>query len=385
MRAKMAFSTRRVPRASLATLISGRVRPRPGDVVLARVARIGHHAKLELTNGRRSAMHIGDEIIVAYGDRYAPDQFEAIVPPNLTKAHLVAGGGIASWMRHRTAGVRRPTEIVPIGLVGDAEGRPFNLRDFALGPLPYRSLRPRAVAVVGTSMNAGKTTAVQHMIKGLSRAGYRPGGTKITGTGAGGDFWSMLDAGAHHVLDFTDGGLASTYRVNIETLERVARDLVAHLTISGCDTIVIEVADGLFQRETAQLIESEVFRKLIDGVVFAAGDAMGAVGGVELLRRLDLPVMAVAGRITRSPLAVAEAARATDLPVLGLDELSNPSTASMLLGVAPPSTTEDSHGDLALFIDDDFGEGESFAAVDVDLTAEHVAVSQDGDAARRLA
>ena len=69
-------------------------------------------------------------------------------------------------------------------------------------------------------MNAGKTTTNRYLVHSLNRLGARPGATKVTGTGSGNDYWVMLDAGAHQMLDFTDVGLASTYLQPITLLER---------------------------------------------------------------------------------------------------------------------------------------------------------------------
>src|SRR5690606_10763892 len=114
------------------TLISGTVRPRSGDLVLATVTRLGQHRKIEQPTGRRATLHVGDEILVAYADRYAPDQFEAHVPHDLGKAQLVAAGGVAALMISRCSDVRNATDIQPIGLVGDAQGRAINLSDYGL-------------------------------------------------------------------------------------------------------------------------------------------------------------------------------------------------------------------------------------------------------------
>ena len=50
--AKQSFATRRVPRSAMSTLVGGAVRPRSGDVVLARIARLGHHKHVEQLHGR---------------------------------------------------------------------------------------------------------------------------------------------------------------------------------------------------------------------------------------------------------------------------------------------------------------------------------------------
>ncbi len=317
---RVAYSARRVTREAMTTLLRGPIKPRAGDLVLARVDRLGQHQRIELSHGRRAQLYEGDEIIVCYGNRYAPDQFEAIVPERLDECHLVAGGGIAAQMLSRHGSMKRPTTITPLGLVGGADGHRLNLADWGLSKPAATARRPYTIAVVGTAMNAGKTTTAANLIKGLVKAGVSVGAAKVTGTGAGGDRWTLVDAGADPVLDFTDAGFASTYRVPSAQVESIMTQLCAHLAAAGAGFIVLEVADGLFQEETARLLASPTFAALVDGMVFTAGDALGALAGVEWLRRRHLPVLAVSGLLTASPLASREAA-ATGLPVLSQDQL----------------------------------------------------------------
>src|SRR3954453_11106294 len=145
--------------------------------------------------------------------------------------------------------MEQPPQLTPIGLLACADGRPLNLSDFAL-PVPSAPLRrPPIVAVVGTSMNAGKTTAAASVIRGLAASGRRVGAAKVTGTGAGGDRWLMHDAGATWAMDFTDCGVPSTYRLAHGHVQRIATTLADDLAGRGAEAIVIEVADGVFQRE----------------------------------------------------------------------------------------------------------------------------------------
>jgi hypothetical protein len=331
--AKAAFTTRRVPAEAMQTLVSGAVRPRTGDLVLARVDRLLHQTRIELASGRKAALHPGDEIIVAYGDRYATDQFEAEVPHDLGPTNLVATGGVASQMLSRTSGIRQASHITPIGLIGDARGAPINLRHFALGRLADPKPRPRTIAVLGTSMNSGKTTTNRYLVAGLSRAGLKPGAAKITGTGSGGDYWVMADAGAHRVLDFTDAGYSSTYKIPTAELEAAGTILIEHLSEAGCGVILIEIADGLFHDQNFELIRSDFFRSNVDGVFFAAGEAMGAQAGVKELRSLGIPVLGVSGKLTGSELLIREAARHIDAPILTKRELGDPGMAPRLVGI----------------------------------------------------
>lgn len=328
--AKFAFTTRRVQRSALRELIRGDVTPHAGDLVLARVDEIGQHPRVELVDGRKAALFVGDEIVVCYGNRYAPDQFEAEVPGDLTPCDLIAGGGLAGRAVAMHEEMEAPTRLTPIGLLADEHGHRVNVARWALPPLERSHARAHTLAVVGTSMNSGKTTAGAFLSRGLVSAGCRVGTAKITGTGAGNDLWIMRDAGADPVLDFTDAGMASTYRVPVEQLELAFTTLTGHLTAAGVDVVVIEIADGLGQAETSGLLASQSVAAGIDGVVFAAGDALGASAGVEWLNQRRLPVVAVGGTLTMSPLATREAARITGLPVLGCEQLANPAVLAAL-------------------------------------------------------
>ena len=319
-RAKASYTTRRVPAEAMQTLLTG-VQPKAGDLVFARVEQLGQHQHLESAAGRRAKLWVGDEIVVAYGSRYAPDQFEAYVPDDLEACHLVAGGGIAARVVNRHSAIRPATRIMPLGLLADGNGERLNLIDWRLPPVAPRRTKPLAIAVLGSSMNAGKTTTCAALVRGLAEAGLRVGAAKITGTGSGGDRWSVIDAGACPVFDFTDAGHPSTFGLCGGALADIMHTLTAHLAEGGAEACVLEIADGLLQQETAALATSATFRRTVDGVVFAANGSMSAVAGVDWLRRHGLPVLALSGVVTASPLGIREAAEATGLPVLSPDEL----------------------------------------------------------------
>lgn len=330
-RARQAFSTRRVELGLAHRLIRDDYQPRPGDVVLAEVTSLGQHGRIENLAGRRGTLYRGDEIVVAYGNRYAPDQFEAYVPADLGPCHLVAGGGVASTMTVRHARMKLPTEIRPIGILADRTGRAINLADFALDTVKGGARSPLRIAVLGSSMNAGKTTTAAGIIHGLTRAGLKVGAAKLTGTGSGGDLWSMVDAGAIRAIDFTDAGHASTFGLDRPEAIDCARRLLGSFAADEADVLVLEIADGLLQRETAMLLEAAATEAWFDRIVFAAGDAMSASFGVDLLRRYNLPVQGISGLITTSPLASREAEIQTGLACFNLRELSDPVEVTKLL------------------------------------------------------
>lgn len=326
-RAKISFNARRVPLEAMQRLIHGRVAPEAGDLVLARVEVVGQHEKLQLCDGRRSQLFVGDAIVLAYGNRYAPNQFEALVPTNLEDCHLAAGGGIASLVLERHSRMDDPTAIRPLGLLADGRGRRLTLADFRLQNDVLPAALPPVLAVVGTSMDSGKTTTAGAVVRGLSRAGLRVGTAKVTGTGASGDLHHFLDCGAELALDFVDAGLATSYRASAEQVERCMRTLVTALVERGCQAIVLEVADGIYQDETAALIRSALFRNTVGGLLFASGEALSAVAGVRMLEAEGHRVLGASGVMTASALAAREARRMGNFPVYTVEDLERPELA----------------------------------------------------------
>ncbi|MDX2290302.1 MAG: hypothetical protein NW217_15975 [Hyphomicrobiaceae bacterium] len=331
--AKRAFTTRRVPEGHMKCLIAGDIRPRTGDLVMARVDEIGSHKRIELPSGRKSMLAPGDIIIVVYGNRYAPDQFEAIIGEDLGPCELAAAGGIASRKLCMHDRMHEPTKLTPLGLIGNAMGAPLNLDQYAIA---FSSKPPQitTIFVAGTAMNAGKTMTSACLVRGFTRAGFKVAGIKSTGTGSGGDLWFMADMGANSVLDFTDAGLASTYLAAPETIERNVIGLITHAGELGNDIAIVEVADGLQHEETATLLKSPRLRHLSKGIIFAANDALGAQAGVQMLGEWGWRVLALSGQLTRSPLAMREATGATGMPVVTAQEIQDGLLCAPILGLA---------------------------------------------------
>jgi hypothetical protein len=152
----------------------------------------------------------------------------------------------------------------------------------------------------------------------------RVAAAKVTGTAAGKDGRFFASCGASPVLDFTHCGLPSTAMLEREELLLVYHELLNRLAATHPDYTIVEIADGIFQRETRMLLESPTVRASVHHLFFAAGDSLGAECGVRRLREAGWPLRAVAGLVTASPLASREVEAETGVPCL--------STARMLDG-----------------------------------------------------
>ncbi|WP_299707200.1 hypothetical protein [uncultured Tateyamaria sp.] len=329
--AKWAFTTRRVDRSDVRGLSVSFQTAKAGDLMLCEIVEIGQHKKLQLAERRVSLSYPGDLVVVCLGDRYAPDQFlaSAIIDDDLID--LVAGGGVAGRIDAAHDFMDDATRLKPLGLLTGEHGRVMNVADYALPPLPAND-RVTVIGVFGASMNSGKTTAASSLAHGLMRSGYSVAGVKATGTGAFGDFNSFEDGGAP-ALDFTDVGMATTFRRPLEQIEQGFDTLVSTAAARGAEVVVVEIADGVFQQETRDILKASHIRDRLDGILFAAPDALSALGGVMVLERLQLTPFAISGMVSCSPLATAEAAEVTGLPILSREDLWSPE--AIALHVAP--------------------------------------------------
>ncbi|MHB8645549.1 MAG: P-loop NTPase family protein [Thermomicrobiales bacterium] len=307
---RIPYALRRVPPEEMVRLIPNVTDFGAGEIALARVEKVGKNTTIELATGRRSALHEGDTLAIAFGNRYATRQFEGLAHASDDRCDLLSMGGLCGMVVSKHDAVSDPSRLRLLGAIGNADGQRLRLGDYRLlahPPLLFPATkRPRVVVVCGTSMEAGKTHTMMSLIVGLRRQGARVAAIKLTGTATGRDTWTMADAGACVALDFVDGGFPSTYLCDPDDLIAMHHRLIDHAATQGADWVVVEIADGLLQRETAALLQSPDFTATVDTWILAAGEPMAAVGGIAVLRGWGIEPLGITGLVTMSPLGVRE-------------------------------------------------------------------------------
>jgi hypothetical protein len=332
--AKWSFVTRGVVDREAIRLGSLTREPRLGDLVAARVVNLNAHDSLENVHGRRTRLYPGDVVVGAYGNRYATDYYEGYLPTGTT-AHLLTAGGVVGQVASAHARRSEPTELEVLGLLTGRTGAPLSLEDFAIPLPPPATPELGTFVVVGSSMNAGKTTTASALVRGWAQAGLRVGAGKVTGSGSGKDRWMYEDAGAAEIADFLDFGMPSTFGYPQERLTATMVGIRDELARRGATVAVLEIADGLLQSETRAL--TACLPGFADGAVLAVADALSALAGVEIMHSLGVPVRIISGLLTASPLASREAAEATGIPVLSPAELVNGGALDLLSGATVPA------------------------------------------------
>ena len=176
--------------------------------------------------------------------------------------------------------------------------------------------QPNLVVVIGSGMNSGKTTFCRKLIKSFRRKGTKVAACKLTGSISPRDFDEMVSASAIHVTDFSDYGFPSTYKCEIEEVMDLFKTMLVDLEKLKPDIIIMEVADGVLQRETKMLLNEPLFKQLTRGIIVTADSAPAALYTVNFLEQLGYKVLCVSGSITSSPLYMEEFKDHHNVPVV---------------------------------------------------------------------
>lgn len=296
--------------------------PEVGDLVFGEVNSLGQHRLLESVSSRLHALNDRTHAIFVFGNRYAPDYYEAFVPDQWQdEVDLIAQSGIVGNAVHRNDRIGDPTRVRLQGYVCDANGEILNTRRGNL-LTPRRTVREggrraKLILCVGTSMNSGKSHAAAACCYALTSVGKKVRAAKVTGTACHKDILLMQDNGADHVADFTYLGHPTTYMLSESELMNIFTAIDLKYGNNPANYLVVEFADGILQRETAMLLQNPMVLSRIHKVVFCAQDAFGAIGGVRVLKeRFGLVPAAISGVCSSSPLALRELSEFTDIPIL---------------------------------------------------------------------
>lgn len=302
--------------------------PQAGDVALFEVLELGRHKNIQSDNKRLTAIFPGDILMACFANRYATSQFEGYVPSEPTEVvEILGAGGAIGIVRTKNQSLEdvEPTRIRLIGYCCHADGRVINSRFLVQNKVPFTGKLPypaQIVLSIGSTMDSGKTTTAAFSARGLKSSGKKVAYIKFTGTSYTKDKDLVYDCGADISIDFSDMGFPSTYLCNKEELLDLYQSLLESMKQNPPDYIVMEIADGLLQRETDFLLRDKAFMSTIHSVIFSCGDSLSAFYGVQLLAEMGIRPAVLSGKFTMSPLLIQEVTtRMSDMPVLNIEQL----------------------------------------------------------------
>jgi hypothetical protein len=131
-------------------------------------------------------------------------------------------------------------------------------------------------------------------------------------------------------VDFSALGYPSTFMCSTSEILDIYEALLSRTDACNPEIVVVEIADGLLQRETFDILSNTAFMSTVYSVLFSAGDSMGAISGMHTLNGIGIQPFAMTGLFTASPLLVKEVQHHLDVPILLLDDLSSPTILNRL-------------------------------------------------------
>jgi hypothetical protein len=288
--------------------------PRVGDVALVQVGAVGHHSRLATVEGEKLRLYPDDVLVAVFGNRYATHAFEGEVR-STDDLHLLTDAGMIGTVRSRHQDTKLPTRLRFLGYLADEAGQRLNLKALRFRPAASDCALHNILLVVGTAMNSGKTTTAAKLVKALLHKGLRVAACKLTGSVCPRDRGEFSATGAHDARDFSDYGFPSTYLASEDELLGLFETMLADVARSRPDVVVMEIADGVLQRETSLLLGHEAIRHRAAGIVLAAACAPSALFGVAQIEAQGHRVLAVSGCLTSSPLFMREFAASSPVPI----------------------------------------------------------------------
>lgn len=334
---KSSFACSSVTNYQLNADIIASYTPKAGDVGIFRVID-PCDSYLADRNGINRHIFEDDFVMLAFGNRYATNQIEGYVPDSpMPYYHLLARGGVVGVLKSFNATMRaEPAVLELVAYAMNESGEVYNnINHAAIPPFHANSIDSKIVLSIGSSMDSGKTTTAAYLCGGLAKAGHTTAYIKLTGTAFPKDARSVEDRGAHFTCDFTHFGYPSTYLTPHQELLDLYGALVQVAKESvQPEFIVIEIADGILQRETAALLQDAHFMQTIYGVIYSSGDSLGAISSLQMLADWNIYPFALAGLFTASPLLIEEVKPLVQVPILTLEELLTERAVQLLTGTA---------------------------------------------------
>lgn len=325
---KKTIACREIESFAINSSINNTYIPKMGDAAIFEILSLGKHYTLQSDSKRIITIVEGDLILADFANRYATEQFEGYVPNEPTlELDILAAGGAVGILKSKHASFKHipATRVKLIGYaVDDKDGTVINTIHRTTKRITFNGNVPNQAKVIlsiGSSMDSGKTTSAAYLARGLKTTGKKVAFIKLTGTCYTKDKDLVFDCGADTAVDFTDAGYPSTYMCSKQDILDLYQTLLHKLAADKPDYIVMEIADGLLQRETEFLIRDKDFMKTISQVMFSCGDSLAVFFGLDFLSKLGIKPSFLSGVFTMSPLLTKEVKDRCNIPVFTIDEL----------------------------------------------------------------
>lgn len=308
---KIASSTRNLA-LQKEVIISEKIEAKEGNVIAARVLEEKLvYNEIELVDGRMTKLCKGDIIAGVLGERRALRGFSGILPKKIKvgdKLDILNLGGVIGLCTSENLNLGPPIPVEVLGsilifpFIDKRVGIPANITKNAIKSKDKLENGLPIIAVSGTCMNCGKTSAACEIIKIISRKGYRVGAAKLTGVSLRRDTLKMQDYGAVKTLDFTDAGVVATIS---RPIVPIAKGLIHELNDGETDVILIELGDGILgEYQVQRILQDKEIMSFVKVNVLATSDPVAAWGAVEQFKKYGFKIDIITGPVTDNDVGI---------------------------------------------------------------------------------
>lgn len=287
-----------------------------GDVVMVRLADVENSYTKAIRGPEDQAYkpEKGEVYLTCLTRRYAPIVLNAEIPENPKKGDLLdvvsRAGAIAVVTSSIPKYVKMKAEF--LGFVTH-KGKKMNVMDFSLPVIEIGKV-PKILFSIGVLEGCGKTKTNEYLTGALVRKGYKVCVGKVTGQGNPRDVKLSEYRGAKKVHGILDAGTPSTVGYSLGELEEVFMKVMSNLAKEEPDFLIIEIADGVTQRETAMILDSKLLKKYGGKYMLSCNDPPGAHGGMMILKdRYGVKPILISGKGARSEMLRKEIEELTGL------------------------------------------------------------------------
>jgi hypothetical protein len=277
-------------------------------VVVQALENEGKKDVLEFCPGRLGALVEGDIIAGVLGYRCAPTEFAGYVPKQVKvgdELYLLVESGVIGEISGVYEAWGKPMKVKVLGAIVSEQGKQLNLNQYCLPKAKASQKKVPIIAFLATRMDSGKTTMAAKIAHALTLQGKKVAAIKATGVGYTQDLHKINDYGAFTALDFVDMGLPSTCGPAGENIVAVTEDLIATISLTEPDVILIEFGEGIIgEYHVKDILEHRSIKDQIAFLVLAANDFSGVFGTQKLLEEYGLPIDVVTGPVANSQIGV---------------------------------------------------------------------------------
>ena len=278
-----------------------------GDVCAFELPRDASPIMVEAPTGRMMTIAPGDTFLATPGYRESTRWVSGAIPacglvPGDQYSVLADCGVVGALAGDTPSEQSYLARVRYLGAVCGDHGETLNIRQFAIVGATERDRNAPVYLLLGTSGDAGKTTAGIAILRTLRMKGHTTViALKATGTASFEEIARYRDFGAAHAFDCVDFGLPTTYPAGREGIRDVfERALDFCLSLSAA-ALVVECGGDLFGANVPEFLTCVKARRADLKIILAASDTLGALGAKQTLAEIGLSINLITGPCTDTP------------------------------------------------------------------------------------